>query len=149
MKKFLIAFAVAAIAVAGSFAQDALDEARAAAEAAREEVPQSLQGTWYDKKYDCNWVLSVNATANGLAKLVDASTGHVYYTFTKNNVQNFQQHYDMTNGAVISFDCAAKNRSYKFTKPISGTGDLHIDIYNTVNEERHKAAITFKGVDVK
>ena len=44
MKKFLIAFAVAAIAVAGSFAQDAVSDAMAAAESAREEVPQSLQG---------------------------------------------------------------------------------------------------------
>ncbi len=149
MKKFLIVFAVAAIAVAGTFAQDALADAKAAAEAAREEVPQSLQGTWYDKKYDCNWVLSVNATATSLCKLVDATTGHVYYTFTKNNVQNFQQNYDLTNGAVISFDCAAKNRSYKFTKPISGSTDLHIDIYNTSYEERHNATIAFKGVDVK
>ncbi len=149
MKKFLIAFAVAAIAVAGSFAQDAIADAQAAAVAAREEVPQSLQGTWYDKKYDCNWVLSVNATATSLAKLVDAKTGHVYYTFTKNNVQNFQQHYDMTNGAVISFDCAAKNRSYKFIKPISGTPDLNIEIYHKYYQETHNPTITFKGVDVK
>ena len=108
-----------------------------------------MQGTWYDKKYDCNWVLSVNATATSLAKLVDASTGHVYYTFTKNNVQNFNQEYNITNGAIITFDCPAKNRSYKFVKPISGTGDLEIDIYNTVYEERHKAKIVFKGVDVQ
>ena len=84
-----------------------------------------------------------------MAKLVDASTGHVYYTFTKNNVQNFQQHYDVTNGAVISFECAAKNRTYKFTKPISGSGDLLIDIYNTAYEERHKTTIVFKGVEAK
>lgn len=149
MKKFLIAFAVAAIAVAGSFAQDALADAKAAAEAAREEVPQSLQGTWYDKKYDCNWVLSVNATATSLAKLVDASTGHVYYTFTKNNVQNFKQTYDMTNGAVITFDCAAKNRSYKFIKPIASTADLDIDIYHKGYEEKHTARIAFKGAEIK
>ena len=149
MKKFLIAFAVAAIAVAGSFAQDALADAKAAAEDAREAVPQSLQGTWYDKKYDCNWILSVNATADGVAKLVDASTGHVYYTFTKNNVQNFKQEYDITNGVIISFECAAKNRSYKFTKPISSSTDLNIDIYHKAYEERHKATITFKGTEIQ
>lgn len=153
MKKFLIAVAVTALAVAGSFAQDALSdatsEARAAVDAAREEVPQSLQGTWYDKKYDCNWVLSVNASATGLAKLVDASTGHVYYTFTKNNVQNFKQEYDMTNGAVITFDCAAKNRSYKFVKPITATADLNIDIYHRGYEERHQATIAFRGAEAK
>ena len=148
MKKFLIAFAVAAIAVAGTFAQDAVADAMAAAEAAREEVPQSLQGTWYDKKYDCNWVLSVNATATGLAKLVDASTGHVYYTFTKNNVQNFKQEFNMTNGAVVSFECAAKNRKYKFIKPISGT-DMQIEVYNTVNQETHNPTLPFKGADLK
>ena len=119
MKKFLIAFAVAAIAVAGSFAQDAVADAMAAAEAAREEVPQSLQGTWYDKKYDCNWVFSLNTTEKALCKLVDASTGHVYYKFTKDNVQNFQQKHDVTSGVTISFECAAKNRKYVFNKSIS------------------------------
>lgn len=148
MKKFLIAFAVAAIAVAGAFAQDAVSDAMATAEAAREEVPQSLQGTWYDKKYDCNWVLSVNANATALAKLVDASTGNVYYTFTKNNVKNFNQEFTVTNGAVITFECPAKNRTYRFVKPISNP-DLDIDIYNTVYEERHTATVTFKSVEAK
>lgn len=148
MKKFLIAFAVAAIAVAGAFAQDAVSDAMAAAESAREEVPQSLQGTWYDKKYDCNWVLSVNANATALAKLVDASTGNVYYTFTKNNVKNFNQEFTVTNGAVITFECPAKNRTYRFVKPISNP-DLDIDIYNTVYEERHTATLSFKNVEAK
>lgn len=148
MKKFLIAFAVAAIAVAGAFAQDAVSDAMAAAEAAREDVPQSLQGTWYDKKYDCNWVLSVNANATALAKLVDASTGNVYYTFTKNNVKNFNQEFTVTNGAVITFECPAKNRTYRFVKPISNP-DLDIDIYNTVYEERHTATLSFKSVEAK
>ena len=148
MKKFLIAFAVAAIAVAGAFAQDAVSDAMAAAESAREEVPQSLQGTWYDKKYDCNWVLSVNANATALAKLVDASTGNVYSTFTKNNVKNFNQEFTVTNGAVITFECPAKNRTYRFVKPISNP-DLDIDIYNTVYEERHTATVTFKSVEAK
>lgn len=148
MKKFLIAFAVAAIAVAGAFAQDAVSDAMAAAEAAREDVPQSLQGTWYDKKYDCNWVLSVNANATALAKLVDASTGNVYYTFTKNNVKNFNQEFTVTNGAVITFECPAKNRTYRFVKPISNP-DLDIDIYNTVYEERHTATLSFKNVETK
>ncbi len=148
MKKFLIAFAVAAIAVAGAFAQDAVSDAMAAAEAAREDVPQSLQGTWYDKKYDCNWVLSVNANATALAKLVDASTGNVYYTFTKNNVKNFNQEFTVTNGAVITFECPAKNRTYRFVKPISNP-DLDIDIYNTVYEERHTATLSFKNVEAK
>ena len=148
MKKFLIAFAVAAIAVAGAFAQDAVSDAMAAAESAREEVPQSLQGTWYDKKYDCNWVLSVNANATALAKLVDASTGNVYYTFTKNNVKNFNQEFTVTNGAVITFECPAKNRTYRFVKPISNP-DLDIDIYNTVYEEPHTATVTFKSVEAK
>ncbi len=144
MKKFLIAFAVAAIAVAGVFAQN-FDDAKAAAEAAREEVPQSLQGTWYDSKYDCNWVFALNTTETALCKLVDASTGSVYYTFTKNNVQNFKQEYDLTNGATITFECAAKNRIYKFIKPISGTMDLNIEIYHKVFAETHKATIVFKG----
>ena len=148
MKKFLIAFAVAAIAVAGSFAQDAVADAMAAAEAAREEVPQSLQGTWYDKKYDCNWVFSLITTEKALCKLVDASTGHVYYKFTKDNVQNFQQKHDVTSGVTISFECAAKNRKYVFNKSISGTLDLNIDIYNTSYEERHQATITFKGAQM-
>ncbi len=147
MKKFLIAFAVAAIAVAGVFAQD-LDEAKAAVEATREEVPQSLQGTWYDSKYDCNWVFSLNATETALCKLVDASTGSVYYTFTKNNVQNFKQEYDLTNGAIVTFECAAKNRIYKFIKPISGTPDLNIDIRHTVYNENHRATIVFKGAQM-
>lgn len=147
MKKFIIAFAVAAIAVTGIFAQDA--DTMAAIEAAREEVPQSLQGTWYDSKYDCNWVMAFNVTEKALCKLVDASTGSVYYTFTKDNVENFSQNYDMVNGVIISFDCAAKNRKYKFIKPVAGTTDLEIEIYNTYYKEIHKARITFKGAEVK
>ena len=145
MKKILIVLAGLAVFAGSAFAQDALGQAKAAADS----VPQSLQGTWYDKKYDCNWVLSVNATATGLAKLVDASTGSVYFTFTKNNVQNFKQEYDMTNGAVISFECDATHRTYKFVKPISGTPDLNIEIHNRINNDVHQPTIVFKGADIK
>lgn len=148
MKKLLVAFAVAAVAAMGAFAEDdALNTAVGAAGtvgqiAADNGVSGTLQGTWYDSKYDCLWVLTVDSTANGLAELRDAN-GELIYKFTRNNVQNFKL--GASNGLTVSFDCAAKNRQYKFTKPISGDKDLKLHVYNTEYNETHDATITYRS----
>ena len=148
MKKFLIAFAVAAIAVTGAFAQDdslntAVGAVGAVGQVAADNgVSGTLQGTWYDSKYDCLWVLTVNSTASGLAELRDANGGLIY-KFTRNNVQNFKLGAS-DDGLTVSFDCAEKNRQYKFTKPLSVDKDLKLHVYNTYYKETHDATITYK-----
>lgn len=149
MKKFLIAIAVAAVAATGLFAQnvsDALNAVGAATEAAG--VSESLQGTWYDKKYDCNWVFSLNSNATALCELRDAPTNELIYKFTKNNVQNYKQSMDVTNGLTIEFECAETNRKYKFVKPISGSPDLNMYVYNTAYDEKHEPTIVYNGYNV-
>ncbi len=147
MKRFLIVFAVAAIAVTGAFAQDdslntAVDAVGAVGQIAADNgVSGTLQGTWYDSKYDCLWVLTVDSTASGLAELRDANGGLIY-KFTRNNVQNFKL--SASGGLTVSFDCAEKNRQYQFTKPLSGDKDLKLHVYNTYYKETHDATITYK-----
>lgn len=149
MKKFLVAFTVAAFVVMGAFAQDdSLNTAVGAVGAVGQVAADNgasgtIQGTWYDSKYDCLWVLNVDSTAKGLVELRDANGGLIY-KFTRNNVQNFKLG-AASDGVTVSFDCAEKNRQYKFTKPISGAKDLKLHVYNTEYNETHDATITFRS----
>lgn len=148
MKKFLVAFTVAAVAVMGAFAQDdslntAKDALGAVGQVAADNgVSGTLQGTWYDSKYDCVWVLTVDSTAKGLAELRDANGGLIH-KFTRDNVQNFKMSID--NGIVISFDCAATDRQYSFTKALSTDKDLKLHVYNSYYKETHDATIAYRS----
>lgn len=128
MKKFLIALAVAAVAATGLFAQEGV-----------------IEGNWYDKAYNCNWVFTPKTGDGTFLELRDAPTNSLIFRFTTSNIQNFKQDIDNTAGLTITFDCEEKNRSYKFTKPISGTPDLRMEIYNHKFNENHHSPIILNG----
>jgi len=106
-------------------------------------VPGALQGTWYDEKYDCNWTLNVSAD-DLTCSLRDAKSDALIYKFTKDNTQNFDLNAGVS-GVSVEFDCAAKNRNYKFKKAASTSKDLEMDIYNSKYNTRHQATIEYKG----
>lgn len=114
----------------------------------RQEVPQSLQGIWYDEKYNCNWVFKVNASDEPICDLRDASSNRLIYKFTKENVQNFALT-PSRDAVTITFDCSAKNRNYKFARQVAGTSDIDLDIYNSKYNTRHTATIVYKGALVE
>lgn len=147
MKKLFVAIAAAALLGAAAFAEDvtsSLNAATGAADAIGEvaNVSETLQGVWFDKKYNCNWQFQVNSGSDIFCVLKDADSGAVIYSFNKKNVKNFRAE-AKTNAFTISWECEAKNRIYKFSKAISMDSDLDLDIYNNVYEERHNAKITY------
>ncbi len=147
MKKLFVAIAAAALLGAAAFAEDVtsgLNAATGAADAIGEvaNVSETLQGVWFDKKYNCNWQFQVNSGSDIFCVLKDADSGAVIYSFNKNKVKNFRAE-AKTNAFTISWECEAKNRIYKFSKAISMDSDLDLDIYNNVYEERHNAKITY------
>jgi len=147
MKKLFTAFAVAAALTTSVFAEDVtggVDAVTGAASAIGEvaNVSETLQGVWFDKKYNCNWQFQVNSGSDIFCVLKDADSGAVIYSFNKNKVKNFRAE-AKTNAFTISWECEAKNRIYKFSKAISMDSDLDLDIYNNVYEERHNAKITY------
>jgi len=153
MKKLFTAFAVAAVLAAGLYAQDVtsgIDAATGAANAIGEvaNVSETLQGVWFDQKYNCNWEFQVNTGSDAFCVLKDADTGAVIYTFRRGNVKNFKGEME-SNKFVLSWDSDIKNRTYKFTKGFSTDLDLQLDIYHNVYEERHNAKIKYVSADAR
>jgi len=147
MKKLFVAIAAMAVLTAGAFAKDvtkALDAASDTASAMTEgaNISETLQGTWFDKKYNCNWQFQVNSGSDIFCVLKDADSGAVIYSFNKNRVKNFRAE-STTNGFTISWECEPKNRVYKFSKALSLDSDLDLDIYHNVYEERHNTKIKY------
>ena len=108
MKKLLAVLFVAAVMVAGLFA---------------EEFPK---GTWVDANYNAEWVIGADMTIT----LYDATDGSLIKTFTKDNIQNAKL--EVTDeGLVYQFYCKDTYRRYFFIKPISLVPDpnllIHID----------------------
>ena len=153
MKKFFVAFAAVALLGAAAFAEDLIggvDAATSAADAIGEvaNVSETLQGVWFDQKYNCNWQFQVNSGSDAFCVLKDADTGAVIYTFRKNNVKNFRLE-SKSNTFTLSWDSDIKNRTYKFSKEFSGSTDLKLDIFHNVYQERHNADITYVNADAR
>ncbi len=153
MKKLFTVFAAAAVLAAGLYAQDvtnAMDTINTAGNAIGEATgaSESLQGVWFDKKYNCNWQFQVNTGSEAFCVLKDADTNAVIYTFTRSNVKNFRGEMQ-SNQFVLSWESEAKNRVYKFAKDFSGSKDLKLDIYHNVYQERHNATITYVSADAR
>ena len=147
MKKILVAIAAVALLGAAVFAEDVtsgFDAATGAVNAIGEvaNVSETLQGVWFDQKYNCNWQFQVNSGSDIFCVLKDADSGAVIYSFNKKNVKNFRAE-AKTNAFTISWECEAKNRIYKFSKAIASDTDLELDIFNNVYQERHSAKITY------
>lgn len=153
MKKLFTVFAVAAVLTAGAFAQDVtggMDAVTGAAAAIGEvaNVSETLQGVWFDQKYNCNWQFQVNTDSKAFCVLKDATSGAVIYTFTRAKVKNFKGEME-ANKFVLSWECPEKNRIYKFAKDFSGNSDLQLDIFNDYYKERHSARITYVEGDAR
>ena len=153
MKKLFTAFAVAAVLAAGAFAQDVtggMDAVTGAATTIGESVgvSETLQGVWFDQKYNCNWEFNVNSGSDAFCVLKDADTGAVIYTFRRGNVKNFKGEME-SNKFVLSWESEPKNRIYKFAKNFDSTQDIQLDIYHNVYEERHSATIKFVSADAR
>ena len=153
MKKLFTAFAVAAVLAAGLYAEDVtggVDAVTGAAAAVGEvaNVSETLQGVWFDSKYNCNWQFQVNTGSDAFCVLKDASSGATIYSFTRAKVKNFKGEME-ANKFVLSWECPAKNRIYKFVKDFSGNADLQLDIFNDYYQERHSAKITYVSADAR
>nr|WP_318659457.1 hypothetical protein [uncultured Treponema sp.] len=123
MKKFLLTVMAALLASAAFAAgpvSDALNQADSEIAAAGEQFPK---GTWIDPNWDAAWEFGVNNTII----LKDAKTGEVIYNFAKSKRSNFKV--NVTNdGLVITFRCDETQRTYKFTKSVTLTTDIKMEI---------------------
>ncbi|MBR0154934.1 MAG: hypothetical protein IJM22_02555, partial [Treponema sp.] len=123
MKKFLLTV-IAALLASAAFAagpiSDALNQADSEIAAAGEQFPK---GTWIDPNWDAAWEFGVNNTI----VLKDAKTGEVIYNFAKSKRSNFKV--NVTNdGLVITFRCDETQRTYKFTKSVTLSTDIKMEI---------------------
>ena len=123
MKKFLLTVMAALLASAAFAAgpvSDALNQADSEIAAAGEQFPK---GTWIDPNRDAAWEFGVNNTII----LKDAKTGEVIYNFAKSKRSNFKV--NVTNdGLVITFRCDETQRTYKFTKSVTLSTDIKMEI---------------------
>lgn len=140
MKKFLFSILFVSVLATGAFAQgmisDALDQADQEIAKAGEQFPK---GTWVDPDYNAAWEFGVNNTI----KLKDATTGEVIYNFTPNKRSNFKVNVTDA-GLTISFRCDATQRTYKFTKSLSLSTNIKLDIDADFLNEHYTVDMKFK-----
>lgn len=111
---------LASAAFAAGPVSDALNQADSEIAAAGEQFPK---GTWIDPNWDAAWEFGVNNTII----LKDAKTGEVIYNFAKSKRSNFKV--NVTNdGLVITFRCDETQRTYKFTKSVTLSTDIKMEI---------------------
>lgn len=111
---------LASAAFAAGPVSDALNQADSEIAAAGEQFPK---GTWIDPNWDAAWEFGVNNTII----LKDAKTGEVIYNFAKSKRSNFKV--NLTNdGLVITFRCDETQRTYKFTKSVTLSSDIKMEI---------------------
>lgn len=139
MKKFLLTV-MAALLVSAAFAAgpvgDALNQANSEIAAAAEQFPK---GTWIDPNWDAAWEFGINNTII----LKDAKTGEVIYNFTNNKRSNFK--INATNdGLTITFRCDETQRTYKFTKSLTVSTDIKLEIDADFLNEHYTVNMKFR-----
>ncbi|MBO4857765.1 MAG: hypothetical protein J5527_04565 [Treponema sp.] len=103
MKKLLAVLFVAAVMVAGLFA---------------EEFPK---GTWIDSNYNAEWVIGADMSI----KLYDATDGSLIQSFAKDKMQN--EKLEVTEeGLVYQFYYKDTYRRYYFIKPVRLVPDANL-----------------------
>ncbi|MCQ2586584.1 MAG: hypothetical protein MJ174_00615 [Treponema sp.] len=127
MKKLFAVLFVAAVMVAGLFADDSA-------------FPT---GTWVDSKYNAEWVIK----ADGNITLKDAKTHNTIWVFKKDKVQNYNISVGL-DGAKITFYCPATSRAYEFKKDLSLSADLVLTINPDWTDEDYQTSIKFKDAKV-
>lgn len=141
MKKILITILFVTICATTSFAQglisDTLEQADQEIAKAGEQFPK---GTWIDHNWDAAWEFGVNNTII----LKDANTGKVIYNFTKNTRSNFKVNIT-DKGLEISFYCADTKRAYKFTKPLTLSTNITLEIDADFLNNHYKVDMKMKN----
>ncbi|MCF0241975.1 MAG: hypothetical protein HUK25_05015 [Treponema sp.] len=138
MKKL---FAAAVLAMLCVFAVSAADDVDLTAPASQIRFPDDwVLGSWYDAKWDATWTIG-----NNDIKIYKGSELVVSFA---DKVQNYTVKAGVS-GLVISFDCAATNRSYSITKPISLSTDLNLvvdrkDVPASDKNKHWETAIKYK-----
>lgn len=141
MKKIFVALVVAFVALSSVSAQGKVKEAFEQADAqVQDAAAQFPKGKWLDANWDAMWVFGVNNTI----EIQDAKTGKSIYVFSKAQRKNFKINVSDA-GLVITFSCAETNRSYKFTKPVTLSTDIIMEIDNSVSGEHYKVTMKNKN----
>lgn len=122
MKKLFAVLFVAAVMAAGVFADDSFPT-----------------GSWIDSNYDAEWVFGLD----GKVEVRDANTGVLYFAFTKDQIKDYKLGASK-DGLTMSFTCPATSRKYKFTKPVTLTTDLIMEIDPDWSDSNYKTNIKFK-----
>ena len=95
-----------------------------------------IKGTWQDKTWDADWTF----TADGHIVLSLISTGEKIYDFNDSTISNFKLDAG-TKGVTSSFYCKDTERAYKFTKGVSLSTDLDMEINPDWTDEDYSVAI--------
>ena len=100
MKKIIAVLLLIAVCIAGVFAQDYF------------ELPEG-KFSWIDENWDAEWVFDFD---NEVVILKDAKKGDVIFTFTEDNITDFDYEI-LAGGAKLSIWCYCPEtyRAYKFT----------------------------------
>lgn len=122
MKKLFAVLFVAAVMAVGAFADDSFPT-----------------GSWIDSNYDAEWVFGID----GKVELKDANTGALIFSFTKDQIKDYKLG-ATKDGLTMSFTCPATSRKYKFTKPLTLSTDLVMEIDPDWSDVDYKTNIKFK-----
>ena len=125
MKKLFLVTLIFAMLTVGAFALDKGD------------FPT---GSWIDENWNGEWFFSVEEI-----QLKDSVTGELIFAFTDDVISNFKLT-PSTKGLTLSFYCAETERDYKFTKPITLSTDLDMEINPDWTDEDYKVAIKFSKI---
>ncbi|MCR4941137.1 MAG: hypothetical protein K5930_13710 [Treponemataceae bacterium] len=126
MKKFLVVLLLISVCAAGIFAQDF-------------ELPDG-QWSWVDEKWNAEWVFDFD---NMEVILKDLTKGNVVYTFTEDNITDFD--YDVLDGGAnlsIWCKCPDTYRAYKFTSRLDL--DLEMIIDPDWTDDQYKTTLKLK-----
>lgn len=122
MKKLIAVLFVAAALTAGAFAEDSFPT-----------------GSWIDSTYNAEWVFGLD----GKVELRDSVSGDLIFSFTKDKIKDYKLS-ATKEGLTMSFTCPATSRKYKFTKPVTLSTDLIMEIDPDWSETNYKKNIKFK-----
>lgn len=129
MKKILAVLFLAATMVFGAFAQDATD--------IKVEFPS---GSWIDSNWNAEWVISADMHVT----LKDATTGEIIYDFKDDKIADKALDFNTTDGVILKFTCAETERKYYFSKPVTLSTSLFLEIDPEWTTENYKVEIYVK-----
>lgn len=122
MKKLFAVLFVAGVLAAGAFAEDSFPT-----------------GSWIDSNYNAEWVFGID----GKVELRDSVSGDLIFSFTKDKIKDYKLS-ATKDGLTMSFTCPKTSRKYKFTKPLTLSTDLIMEIDPDWTDTNYKTNIKFK-----